>query len=112
MKALTTATGSGTGGETERTTLMGEAGVKEGGTIVVDVSTASLLSSVVGSTSSSSRKSVGSESTTKLVLFERLFVVCFVGYLLVFWAMVKCFVFFVFFVTNVLRHGLRGRHIK
>ncbi|HMD14560.1 MAG TPA: hypothetical protein VKI62_08045 [Bacteroidota bacterium] len=66
--------------------------------------------------SDSSRTSVivvdGGESSG-LILFERLFVVCFVGILLGFWAMIKCFVFFVFFVKMVLlKHGLRGRHIR
>ena len=79
----------------------------------LDVSGLSGLNSIVGSSSSLSRRSIGSgESTTKLVMLERLFVVCLVGYLLVFWVMIKCIVFFVFFVRKLLRHGLRGKHIQ
>ena len=110
MKALTVTTGEVTGR-----------------TLVADVKTSviigrrkgrSRLASVVTTTSirSSSRKSVfrsrGDVEVSGLILCERLFVVCFVGILLLVWAMVKCFLCFVFFVQMVSKHGLRCKHIK
>lgn len=66
--------------------------IKEWVTMAVDVCGVSRLNSIVGSSSILSRRSV--ESSTRLVMFELFFVVCFVVViLLVFWAMVKCIVF-------------------
>ena len=42
-------------------------------------------------------------------IFEKFFVVVFVGILLVFWTIVK---FIVFFVRRLLKHGVRSRHIE
>ena len=69
----------------------------------------SRMNSVI-STNSSSRKS--SLVSGGLSTCERFVVVCCICWLLFCWAVVKCFFFFVFFVRMVLKHGLRGRHLR
>lgn len=61
----------------------------------------------------SSKSVVVDGECSGLIMFERLLVVCCVGILLCFWAVIKSYVFFVFLVGRVLlKHGLRGRHVR